>query len=299
MSLRSFENYPITTTPYESVEKLVIANPAIRGSHNSVVFLINWGYGFGSALTVFIQNSYFLHLINPTIKVIPLFCKNTDHFKYHDTSLNNTFFRYFESRLITDDIEMKTQTTYFAHSVPVDSLPFFSAELPPVRHQPNDAYIEHFYQRFRLRIGQHIADYVNTIRRPNIPLVGIHIRSIAQKHAHLPSYMVKDINTRLREVKTELDVHHALYDVFIATDVSLYIDYAKTIFGEIHFIDSVSRINNEGDSVPQLHEVGFKLGSDILYDCLALSLCDTTYVSKSNIPFIISVLNPSVNIIEY
>jgi hypothetical protein len=297
--MKMFENYPITSTPYDSVEKLVIANPAIRGSHNSVVFLINWGYGFGSALTVFIQNSYFLHLINPAIKVLPLFCKNTDHFKYHDVSLNNTFFRYFESKMIANDIDMNTQTIYFAHSVPVDSLPFFSAELPPIHHQPNGAYIIHFYERFRLRIGQHINDYINTIRQPNIPLIGIHIRSIAQKQAHLQSYMVKDIQARLQEVKSTLDTQHGSYNVFIATDVSLYIDYAKAIFGEIHFIDSVSRIDNEGDSVPQLNEVGFKLGSDILYDCLALSLCDTTYVSKSNIPFIISVLNPSANLIEY
>jgi hypothetical protein len=299
MLLRSFENYPVTSIPYDSVEKLVIANPAIRGGHNSLVFLINWGCGFGSALTVFIQNSYFLHLINPTIKVIPLFCKNTDHFKYHDSSLNNTFFRYFESKMIAGDINMKTQTIYFAHSVPIDSLPFFSAELPPIHHQPNDAYIGHFYDRFQLRIGQHITDYINTVRRPNIPLVGIHIRSIAQKQLHLQSYMVKDIKTRLREVKSALETDHVAYDVFIATDVSLYIDYAKAIFGEIHFIDSVSRIDNEGDSIPQLHDVGFKLGSDILYDCLALSLCDKTYVSKSNIPFIVSFINPSVHLIEY
>ena len=40
---------------------------------------------------------------------------------------------------------------------------------------------------------------------------------------------------------------------------------------------------------------GFKLGSDILYDCLALSLCDEFYTRKSNIAFITSFVGNNIN----
>jgi hypothetical protein len=90
-----------------------------------------------------------------------------------------------------------------------------------------------------------------------------------------------------------------MYNVFIATDVNAYLNYSKSLFKSVYYLDFISRIDNENDSVPQLQEVGFKLGSDILYDCLALSMCDRTYLSNSNIPYIVAILNPDLPTIEY
>jgi hypothetical protein len=85
----------------------------------------------------------------------------------------------------------------------------------------------------------------------------------------------------------------------IATDVHPYIHAAKQVFGTVHYLSDISRIHNEEDSIPQLNDVGFKLGSDILRECLALSLCDVIYMSSSNIPFLVSMLNPTCKMIEY
>ena len=39
--------------------------------------------------------------------------------------------------------------------------------------------------------------------------------------------------------------------------------------------------------------------TDILNECLALSMCDKIYVSNSNIPFIITLINPEIKMELY
>ena len=89
--------------------------------------------------------------------------------------------------------------------------------------------------------------------------------------------------------------------MFIATDVKSYIPLLQKYFKNVYFIDFISRIENDtADSIPLLNKYkGFKLGSDILYDCIALSLCDEIFVSGSNIPFIVSLFNKDIKIDDY
>ncbi len=66
------------------------------------------------------------------------------------------------------------------------------------------------------------------------------------------------------------------------------------------YLPDIKRISNEGDSIPQLESYkGFILGKDILSECLLLSLCDHVFVSISNIPYIITLLNPNISLEEY
>lgn len=297
--LYNFENCIKGSMIYSSVDSFIISNEGFNKCDNSIVYLLNWQCGFGSALTVFIQNSYYLHSINPKAHILPMFCNNTSNFKYSESSLNNTFFRYFKYNNFNDNINFSDYTVYFIQSSPTCSIPFFSASLPPMLVSPSNTYISYFREYFKLCIGEHIIKYIENIKESKIPLIGIHVRSMAQKRAHCQSYLSISLRERLSTVKHSLDHIYEKYNVFIASDVNLYIDCAKDIFGNIYYINDVSRINNEEDSIPQLLECGFKLGSDILYDCLALSLCDAVYVSNSNIPFIICTLNPDANLIEY
>ena len=293
-----YENYPAEIIVYNDIREFITHNKHVTNEENVIIYLINWGYGFGSALTVFIQNSYYLHSLNHKMHILPMFCKNTNHFKYHDTTLHNTFFRYFKYTKLDKNIG-KCYKTYFIHSSPLDCIPFFSSNLPPMNHSPSNNYLRHFIEHFQIRIGDHIRTYISSLKESSKPVIGIHIRSIAQKITHNSSYLIKGIPERLAELKQNIDKIYPSYIIFIATDVSKYIEYASEIFLEIKYLKDISRINNEGDSIPQLNDSGFKLGSDILYDCLALSLCDHIFISNSNIPFIVSTLNPDCKMTEY
>ena len=141
---------------------------------------------------------------------------------------------------------------------------------------------------------------MNEIRLNNSPIIGIHIRSIAQKKAHDPNYLNKYIDDRLLELKTKIEKQYSKYEIFIMTDVNHYIEKSKQIFDKINYFENIARIDNEDDSIPSLgHLTGYKLGADIINECYALSLCDKIFVSNSNIPYIISLINPSIDMEEY
>jgi hypothetical protein len=161
-------------------------------------------------------------------------------------------------------------------------------------------------EHFQLKIGDNIRKYIDSIRMPNKKMVGIHVRSVAQKIAHKNEYgqTPKPIQQQLQTVKEILDKKHGEnYQLFIATDVSSYIEFSKNIFANVFYIENITRVDSEVDSIPYLDQQrGFKLGSDILYDCLALSLCDELYVNYSNIPYIIEIIkdeNHSIEMNEY
>lgn len=293
-----YENYPLNTNMvYRDINHFIACNERFKEEDKIIIYLINWPGGFGSALTVFMQNMYYLHSINKTAHVLPMFCCNTNSFKYHDTSLNNSFFKYFSYNV--SDIDMSTYKIFFIISTPIDDIPFFTPDFPPCNFSPAKEYIYHFNKYFKLRIGDHIVEYIKGIKSQSLPVIGIHIRSLAQKRAHCTSYLSKRIKDRLVDLKVVLDAKWKKYNVFIATDVNFYIKYAEEVFGTVYYIRDISRIDNEDDSIPQLTNIGTKLGNDIVYDCLALSLCDEIGVSCSNIPFIITTFNPSARMIEY
>jgi hypothetical protein len=80
------------------------------------------------------------------------------------------------------------------------------------------------------------------------------------------------------------------------TDISFYIDIAKAIFTEVYYFENITRIGEEHDIITRLplDKSGYKLGSDILNECFALSLCDKIYVSNSNIVCLVSQMNPNI-----
>jgi hypothetical protein len=176
----------------------------------------------------------------------------------------------------------------------------------------NRNHSNYFKENFALRIGDNIINNINNIKKnTNLPLIGIHMRSILQVMAHAYG---RDINieSKLFKIKSTLDEKYANYNVFFVTDVSNYIDLAKSIFREnnVYYNDFISRIKNDTgekhkigaycDSVVNLEEyTGFKLGSDILYDCLSLINCDCYYVSVTNIAFITSYINNKNNGIHF
>ena len=112
-----------------------------------------------------------------------------------------------------------------------------------------------------------------------------------------------DITCKFNKIKQELDAKYEKYKIFIMTDVDFYIDISKTIFGKenVYYNEFVNRVNTDTfDSVTNLQEYsGFKLGSDILYDCISLVNCDCYYVSISNIAFIASFINNNNNAIHF
>ena len=169
----------------------------------------------------------------------------------------------------------------------------------------NRQHSNYFKENFELKIGDHIINNITNIKRDTkIPLIGIHLRSMVQLIAH--SYG-RDTNivSKLLKLKNILDNKYTNYNIFFVTDGSNYVNIVKSIFtnNTIYYNYFISRISNDTgekysvnnqycDSVINLEEyTSFKLGSDILYDCLSLINCDYYYVSVTNIAYITSYIN--------
>jgi hypothetical protein len=309
LKLLEYENYPIGKNKiYKDITELITNNHNILTDKNIIIYQLNWPCGMGSALTVFIENALYLEKINPNILSFPYFCLNTDTFKYHKKNLNNSFFMYFKY-IKPEILNLENYKIYFCNSTHIPNLKNYSIQnefigftIPLLSNPSNFKFIHYFHDNFELKIGENVKTYINSIKTNNNKLIGIHIRSKMQRIVHPEYFSNKEISLRERLVllKKKLDEIYINYTVFIATDVSMYLINAKEVFGDINYLDFINRIDNEGDSLPQLTQyTGFKLGSDILYDCLSLSLCDTIYVAVSNIPYIVSMINPNINIDTY
>lgn len=298
--MNNYENVSLFGEPiYKNVFELFHFHPFLKTDKETVIFFINGCSGFGSQLTLFAQNGLFVEDYNPNIICLPYFCHNNRSFKYHEEGLYNSFFLYFD---YTQIVNMKKK--FFVHNTQLSQESFIIYSTPMTLHPINCQYINYIKSRFQLKIGNEVKEWISTIRKPEKRLVGIHIRSIAQKIAHanecgLPQTGIRE---QIIKLKSKMDKLYGInnYILFIATDVSLYIDLCKEIFGLINYIESIARIACEEDSIPLLGNIsGFKLGSDILYDCLALSLCDEIYVSYSNIPFIIDIIKTNNNLVVH
>jgi hypothetical protein len=295
--LKEYENYSLDNYfIYDNIFDLIDSNQNIKTDNNILIYLINYSSGFGSVLTVFIQNDYYLKELNSNIITLPCYNTNTFNFKYHEPSYNNSFFLYFKYK--NKDIDLSKYKIYFAKSNVIDNYPFFNSVFPTLSSDINKNYINYFRSKFEYIVNTNVVNYITTIKYTT--LIGIHIRSLAQKITHLQDYLNISIKDRLLNLKLKIDNNYSSYQIFIITDVSMYLNIAKEIFGTIYYLEDIARINTENDSIPELDNyTGYKLGSDILNECLCLSLCDKIYVSHSNIPYIISIMNPNIDMEEY
>jgi len=300
---------------YANLGNLLNENPNLY-TDECIVFCVNCDTGFGSQLTLITQYGLYLEKINPKIHCLGHFSNNSCNFKYHDTSYNNSFFLYFKYlKTINENIKY-----YFVN---LSSYVLSDNEYPFIQPQSidglnvddieiNKCHSNYFKENFELKIGDNVISNINNIKKvTNLPLIGIHLRSMLQLICH--SYgRDSNIESKLIKIKNTLDKKYTNYNVFFVTDVSSYIETVKTIFTEntIYYNDFISRIKNDTgeqhkvghycDSVINLEEyTGFKLGSDILYDCLSLINCDYYYVSVTNIAFITSYINKQNNGVHF
>lgn len=304
------------TIVYDNVQTLLSENPDLHNKE-SIVFCVNENSGLGSQLTLLTQNGLYFNSINPKIHCLGCFCVNEDNFKYHDESYNNSFFLYFK---YNKQIDTRVKYYFVLNRHDATLYPF-------IRPQDTDGlnvdcidinrnYSDFFKQHFRLKIGDDIINNIKALKdATKKPLIGIHLRSILQIVAHP---FGRDINIidKLKKIKVELDTKYdCQYDIFFVTDVSDYINIIVDLFNgttvQIYYNNFISRINNHvgekytgsggyNDSIINLEEYkGFKLGSDIIYDCLTLIHCDYYYVSVTNVAFITSFLSDNDNGIHF
>ena len=298
------------TNIYANIDTLLSNNLSLY-KEEAIIFLINIGSGFGSNLTVIVQNSLYLKSINPKLHCLGHFSINGVNFKYHESSYNNSFFLYFK----------------YIHNIPINTKYYFvnlhllntSFIIPQsiinknVDDIPiNKIYSNYFKENYELNIGNNIIENINKIKKnTNKPLIGIHIRSFAQVF-HETKNINNTTENRILKLKNELDKKYIDYNIFIITDVYDYIHIIKNIFNKtsinIYYNEFISRIENHEngelygykDSIINLSEyTGIKLGSDILYDCISLINCDYYYTSITNISYITSFINKHNNGLHY
>lgn len=305
------------TVIYDNIDSLLQDNPDLY-KNESVVFCVNGDSGFGSQLSLLVQVGLYLQSINPNIHCLGCFCINGNNFKYHDETKTNSFFSYFR---YIKHIDTRSKQ-YFVKTINViDRYPFIQS--PTIDGccvndiKINKQYFTFFRENFNLRIGDDITSNIKIIKdTTDKPLIGLHIRSILQTITHGHVNNSANIIHIMNKIKNTLDTNYKkYYNVFFATDVSSYIDIICEIFKntnvQIYYNSFISRINNHigekhtgpcgyNDSIVNLEQhTGFKLGSDILYDCLSLINCDFYYVSATNVAFIAGSLTDKNNGIHF
>jgi hypothetical protein len=176
-----------------------------------------------------------------------------------------------------------------------------SFQIPIKSNEINKRFVEYFLDSYTPIVNNKVKEFMDKINQSK-PIIGIHIRSIAQKRMECDGYLQVEFENRLHDVKRKIENNYPNANIFIATDVELYITKMKELFGKdnVYYLDYIKRIYNEGDSIPQLDKYkGYTLGSEIMDDCYALSLCDKIYISNSNIPFLVTLMNDTVKMEEY
>uniref|UniRef100_A0A6C0B2Q2 Uncharacterized protein n=1 Tax=viral metagenome TaxID=1070528 RepID=A0A6C0B2Q2_9ZZZZ len=294
--LKDYENIPINDNIiYENVEKLINEISDIKTDNNVIINIVNSDSGFGSQLTIFLQTLSFLKEVNPNIICLPHFSKNTTLFKYHDSNYNNSFFLYYKRKIHIENLE--NYKIYFANSSLL-STPFITACIPTMSDETNKKYITNFINDYEVIKNQSVIDSISNLKKP---IFGIHLRSIAQKIVHDPEYLSVSYSDRLLKIKEKISNDHKEYSIFIMSDTNDNINLAKSIFDDIYYFDNVLRIDGDKDIIMSLDndKSGYKLGMDILNECFAMSLCNKIFVSNSNIHFIISTMNPDIDMENY
>ena len=298
--LDEYENVNISEYKvYLNVYNLIDENPNIKNDNRVIIHLVNSTSGFGSQITLFMQNSHYFNEFYPNVICLPHFSKNNNNFKYHDNDYNNSFFLYYKKRL--DIHNLMDCKQYVLQLNIIENYTFFST-LPVIRHYPLRDFIEVFFNNYEFRKSDKVEKIMYEIKRHNKPLFGIHIRSLCQKRIHCIDYLSVPIQTRLNAVKETLDNYYNDYSIFVMTDVQPYIEMAESIFKNVYYFENIKRIDNDyADIIYSLNydECGYKLGMDILTECFAMSMCDKIFVSNSNIPVIISTMNPNIVFEEY
>ena len=297
--LNEYENVKINDFPlYSSIHQLLEANPNIA-SDNVVIHLVNGVSGFGSQLTLIMQHLYYFKEFYPNVICLPNFSKNNSHFKYHDTDYNNSFFLYYKKR--TGGINLLGCKQYAVQLNVIENYPFFT-RTADIRRGQSSNYINLFFANYEFIKSRNVEKIMDKIKQQNKPLFGIHIRSLFQKRVHESEYLTMSIETRLNNVKESIDKIHKDYSIFVMSDVQPYIELASSIFNNVYYFENVIRVCHDYyDIIPCLSydESGYKLGMDILNECFAMSMCDKIFVSNSNIPVIISTMNPNIEFVEY
>jgi len=296
-NLKDYENIAINDNKiYEDVDILINENSNIKTDKNIIINMVNTNSGFGSQLTIFMQTLYFLKELNPNIICLPHFSNNTAQFKYHDHNYNNSFFLYYKRK--TDIHNFTKYKVYFANASVLNIIPFFEGHLPIMNDEINKKYITNFINEYEVIRNPSIIKSISNLKKP---IFGIHLRSIAQKVIHDPDYLSTLYSDRLLKIKEKIKNKHDEYSIFIMSDTNDNINLAKSIFNNIYYFDNVLRIDGDEDIINTLDDdkSGSKLGMDILNECLAMSLCTKIFVSNSNIPFIISTINPNIDMEEF
>lgn len=266
-----------------------------------VIYYKNGHTGFGSQLTLFTQFAECVSKSSPDAICVPWFTTNNGGFQYAEPGVMNSFFLYFKANNgeeLANRVKSSENVFVVNNAIVLECSPFFKSELPIMSVPQNNSQITQFRKQFSLRIGDELRNEMQQITTK--PLIGIHLRSDAQKKAHEQSYLNGgSILTRFSKLKEKLDnKYQTKYSIFIASDTNLYVKKVKEQLGknDLYFIDNITRIEDESDSMPNIQKSGYEIGCNILYDCLAMSLCDEIYVSPSNIMFIIACIADDPNV---
>jgi hypothetical protein len=306
--LKDYENIPIQNNKiYGNPEELKTELEQLYGNGDDkiIINIINGDSGFGSQITIFMQHMHYFNSFNSKIICLPHFSNNSLNFKYHVKTLNNSFFVYFKRN--NDIINLNEYKIYFLQGGLINNYPFveFVDGTRSIKtHEPTKNFIELFRKNFKLIKNNDVVNFMDGLKSNNLPLIGIHMRSAFQKMMHDQKYLSISVKDRLINLKKKMDEEMDFsYSVFMATDVESYIDFSKTIFNNVSFIDNITRIKDEEKDIianldsSQINE--YELGTDLLDECLALSCCETLYTTGSNISYIVLIINPDINIIEF
>jgi len=258
-----FKNYKV----YTDIIELYKNEPQISNQDNTIIFMKNSMSGLGSQMTIFSNNSHYAYSkINSNILYIPHYSENNPQFKYHDETYANSFFIYFE---LTDIYKNRLKNTnitdwniYFCYATTwIPNYPKFDRySFEDYYSSNNNIFYNYFRSLFKLYNSIYTIKNKYNIEYTNIPdinnkhndhkIIGIHLRSDMHYRDEYQYNRIISVKETLYKLKERFDdLYKNSYSIFIATDISTYIEYCKEIFIndsiKLYYIPEIDRIDSD------------------------------------------------------
>jgi len=236
----------------------------------TIFLLINWPYGFGSALLSFLENIDKLSKYN--IHLFPYWILNSNNFKYSTDSICSFNIYFTDNKNIEEYINKNYNIIFVYSDISV---------INGCATLCDDSYVNTIRKTFnnRFKINDNIINTYNDMFNEEYAF-SIHLRSNFQKNLHDPNNLlnITNICNNLQKIYNTNTIP------FIATDVKEYLNLFLEYFPLAHYNKDAFRIDDDTcDSMPLVNIPHTKYGIEIMIDIIGLSKGRKVYLSNSNI----------------
>jgi predicted RNase H-related nuclease YkuK (DUF458 family) len=154
----------------------------------------------------------------------------------------------------------------------------------------------YFLIRKYIKIRPYVQRLVDNFYNKNLTnafLIGVHYRGTDKSSEAARTEYDQVFKALENKIKS---LNGKPYKIFVATDEQNFINAVKSKFGNIYYTNAIRSTN--GAPVHYNNSSHFKHGLECLIDALLLARCNTLIRTASNVSNIVSMLNPTLEVIN-